>query len=97
MASLVEKMEMLNDLKRKTGEPDQPVSELKKARFEPEGKPSAPDPAPIDLSKIDNGQSVENMETSAPKTEQKIITPEEIRKLKEILRQEEAKLQLIKR
>ena len=93
MTSLVEKMDTINDLKRKTGETDHPVADLKKPRISPVGSPDAP----IDLSKINNGEAVESMEINSPKTEQKIITPEDIRKLKEILRQEEAKLQLIKR
>ena len=47
-----------------------------------------PTAAPIDLSKINTEMEVDDG---------KIITPDDIRKLKEMLRQEEAKLQLIKR
>ena len=53
--------------------------------------PSIPAADPIDLSKINKEMEVETTH------EDKIVTPEDIRKLKEMLRQEEAKLQLIKR
>lgn len=46
------------------------------------------DSTPIDLSKINTEMEVDD---------KKMITPDDIRKLKELLRQEEAKLQLIKR
>jgi len=108
MASIVDNPTLLNDLKRK-----QPVvtdfEETKKPRFDtdeeentngnqPNGDTGVKcnnETAPIDLSKI-NTASSEVMEVEE-NDDDKIISPDDIRKLKELLRQEEAKLQLIKR
>ena len=102
----------LNDLKRKQVEKLTDENLIKKARIGNENgrgvaengdHANGNDETAIDLSKIppkNDSSKTDSSKTdssNAMEVDEEIITPEDIRKLKELLRQEEAKLQLIKR
>ncbi len=97
----------LNDLKRKQVEKLSGENLIKKARIADEngrevaanGDHANGGETAIDLSKTDSSKtdSSKTDSSNAMDVEEELITPEDIRKLKELLRQEEAKLQLIKR
>jgi hypothetical protein len=73
---------------------DETAIDLSKVAAAPKVDSSNTDSSKTDLSKTDSSKTESS---NAMDVEEELITPEDIRKLKELLRQEEAKLQLIKR